>query len=173
MEIETNEKALVDESDKDLVFPESAIEKNFLYTLDAEGNKVNVPAESLVEATKLADGDGTLVYTYASKGLPEPKETLRSWLADEANARKEASEASNYTRRSWQAYNAAYDRAEALMKSKLDRDQSVYEDAFVLFQNIQMVFGNHSLISLKNIFLLMLKLQLLHFVLLLFFLVLK
>ena len=136
VEIETNEKALVDESDKDLVFPESAIEKNFLYTLDAEGNKVNVPAESLVEATKLADGDGTLVYTYASKGLPEPKETLRSWLADEANARKEASEASNYTRRSWQAYNAAYDRAEALMKSKLDRDQSVYEDALATLRNI-------------------------------------
>ena len=136
VEIQTNEKALDETNTQDLVFPEDAVEKNFLYTLDAEGNKVNVPEESLVEATKLADGDGTLVYTYASKGLPEPKETLRSWLADEANARKEASEASNYTRRSWQAYNAAYDRAEALMKSKLDRDQSVYEDALAALRNI-------------------------------------
>ena len=141
IEVETKEKALEKDSDKDFIFPETASEKNFLYVKNAAGQWERVPVQDIL-SRELDESGAVLQYIYSCRGLKEPKQELAEYLA--SHEREEEFEedgvTAKYTRQSWQAYRAAYDRAVSLNQSSgLKRKQEVYKEALDALKAVVLV----------------------------------
>ena len=129
------------DSDKDFIFPETASEKNFLYVKNAAGQWERVPVQDIL-SRELDESGAVLQYIYSCRGLKEPKQELAEYLA--SHEREEEFEedgvTAKYTRQSWQAYRAAYDRAVSLNQSSgLKRKQEVYKEALDALKAVVLV----------------------------------
>ncbi|MEY8427089.1 leucine-rich repeat domain-containing protein [Lachnospiraceae bacterium 46-15] len=144
VEVETGEKQLAKDTDKDIVFPANAAENNFLYiknpSTGAGAEEWITVSEDDIESCELDDTGAVLTYIYKCKGLEEPKTALAEYVKE--NPRKSAykqvenesgelkdTDELRYTRQTWQAYRAAYDRAQALVQSKANRKPDIYASA--------------------------------------------
>lgn len=144
VEVETGEKQLVKDTDKDVVFPANAAENNFLYIKNpaaeaGDGEWITV-SEDDIESCELDDTGAVLTYIYKCKGLEEPKAALAEYVqenprksaykqVENENGEMEDTDELRYTRQTWQAYRAAYDRAQALVQSKANRKPEIYASA--------------------------------------------
>ena len=144
VEVETGEKQLVKDTDKDVVFPSNAAENNFLYiknpSTEANAEEWITVSEDDIESCELDDTGAVLTYIYKCKGLEEPKAALAEYIqenprksaykqVENENGEMEDTDELRYTRQTWQAYRAAYDRAQALVQSKANRKPEIYASA--------------------------------------------